>query len=62
MKTTDDAIPLPDPFPLPKYYRPDVQVALSNGKIMKETMSSFLSTVAAAMLVFKRCLTKEKYM
>ena len=37
---TDDATPLPDPFPLPKYYRSDVEIALKNGKMTKETTSS----------------------
>ena len=48
MKTEDDAVPLPDPFPLPKHYRADVKVALANGK-MKST-TSFISSVASAML------------
>ena len=32
VKTKDDAIPLPSPFPLPKYYRADVEVALAKEK------------------------------
>ena len=61
VKTEDDAIPLPDPFPLPKHYRADVEVALASGKMTKETMSAFLSAVAAAMLVYKRYPTREDY-
>ena len=61
VKTEDDAIPLPDPFPLPKHYRADVEVALASGKMTKETTSAFLSAVAAAMLVYKRYPTREDY-
>ena len=38
VKTEDDAISLPDPFPLPKHYNADVEVALASGKMMKETV------------------------
>ena len=58
VKTEDNAIPLPDPFPLLKHYCADVEVALANGKMT----SSFLSAVAASMLVFKRYPTREDYM
>ena len=51
MKNEDDAIPLPDPLPLPKRYHADVEVALASGKMTMETMLAFLSAVAAAMLV-----------
>ena len=61
MKTEDDAVPLPDPFPLPKHYRADVEVALANGKMTKETTSSFLSSIASAMLVYKRYPTHDDY-
>ena len=61
VKTEDDAIPLPDPFSLPKHYRADVEVALASGKMTKETTSAFLSAVAAAMLVYKRYPTREDY-
>ena len=61
IKTEDDSIPLQDPFPLPKHFRGEVELALSSGKMTKETMSSFLSAVASAMLVFKRYPSKEDY-
>ena len=61
LKMKDDATPLPDPFPLPKHYRTDVEVALASGKMTKETMSAFLSAVAGAMLVFKRYPTRDDY-
>ena len=57
MKNEDDAIPLPDPFPLPKHYCADVEVALASGKMTMETMSAFLS---AAMLVYKHiCVARS---
>ena len=64
VKTEDDTIPLPDPFPLPKRYRADVEVALASGKMTKETMSAFLkvSAVAAAMLVYKHYPTREDFL
>ena len=61
VKTEDDAIPLPNPFPLPKHYRADVEVALANGKMTKTTTCSFLSSVASAMLVYKRYPTHDDY-
>ena len=61
VKTKDDAIPLPNPFPLPKHYRADVEVALANGKMTKTTTSSFFSSVASAMLVYKRYPTHDDY-
>ena len=61
VKTEDDAVPLPDPFPLPKHFRADVEVALANGKMTKSTTSSFLSSVASAMLVYKRYPTHDGY-
>jgi len=60
-KTEDDAVPLPDPFPLPKHFRSDVEVALKNGKMTSETRSCFISAVASAMLRFKRYPTREDY-
>lgn len=61
IKTEDDMIPLQDPFPLPKHYRSDVETALANRKMTKETMSSFLSSIAAAMLVYKKYPSKDDY-
>ena len=60
-KTDDDAIPLPNPFLLPKHFRADVEVALKSGKMTKETESAFLSAVASSMLIYKRYPTKDDY-
>ena len=60
-KVQDDSVPLPDPFPLPKHYRSDVESALKSKKMTKETRSSFLSSVASAMLTYKRYPTRDDY-
>ena len=65
IKTEDDATPLPYPFPLPKYYRSDVEIALKNGKITKETTSSFsccFSYVGVQAVPNKRGLHLEQLM
>ena len=61
IKTADDHIPLPNPFPLPKHYRADVEVALDKKEMTAETTSAFLSSIASAMLVYKRYPTREDY-
>lgn len=61
LKTADDKIPLPNPFPLPKHFRSDVELALHTHKMTKETNAAFLSSVAAAMLVFKQYPTVDDY-
>lgn len=56
-----DELPLPDPYPLPRNYRADVEVALKTGKMTAETSKSFYSSVAGSMLTFKRYPTKEEF-
>jgi len=53
-KTEQDSVPLPDPFELPKNYRPDIELVLKSGKMTTDTNKAFLSTVAAAMFAYKR--------
>ena len=60
-KTEDDAIPLPDPFPLPKHYRADVELALKSGNMTEDTNRAFLSCVAASMFTYKRYPTADDY-
>ena len=52
-KTEDENIPLPDPFELPKNFRPDVASALKLGKMTLSTNRAFLSSIASAMFVYK---------
>ena len=61
MKTDDDAIPLPDPFPLPKHYQRNVEDALTSGKMLAKDRRLFLSDVAAAMLRYKRYPSRDDY-
>lgn len=61
MKTEDDSIPLPDPFPLPKYFSRDVEIALENKKLPTRERRAFLSDVASSMLRFKRYPTRDDY-
>ena len=51
----------PNPFPLLKPYRHDVEVALSSKKLTKETRSQFLSAVASSILTFKHYPTPDEY-
>lgn len=60
-KTSEDSIPLPTPFPLPKHYRRDIEVALNAKKMTRETKRAFLSTVASTMLAYKQYPSKEDY-
>lgn len=44
-KTEDDSVPLPDPFPLPKYYERSVEEALKSGKMpLKQRRMFFFQT------------------
>ena len=60
-KTEDDEVPLPDPFPIPKHFRTNVEEALKSGKIATKERRMFLSDIASAMLRYKRYPTKEDY-
>ena len=57
----EDCTPLPNHFPLPKYYRADVEEALTSRKMTRETTSAFYSAVASGMLVYKKYPTREDY-
>ena len=61
LKTEDDSTPLPDPFPLPKYYPQDVEVALKRKKLSSREKQRFISEVASAMLRYKRYPSCEDY-
>lgn len=52
--------PLPDPFPLPQNYRPDVEVALKNKTMTVGTRKAFLSQVAASIFTRKRYPKREE--
>lgn len=54
-------IALPDPFPLPINFRSDVDIGLKMGKMSREATKSFLSSVASAMLGYKKFPNSEEY-
>ena len=62
VKTEDDCTPLPDPFPLPKHFPQDVEVALKRKKLSSSEKRRFISEVASAMLRFKRYPSREDYL
>ena len=53
--------PLPDPYELPCNFRPDVELALSNKHMTKETTKAFISRVASHMFTFKKYPTQDEY-
>ena len=61
VKTEEDQVPLPDPFPLPKNFRTDVDIALRNKKMNAATRSSFISSVAHSILMFKKYPNQRDY-
>ena len=60
-KTKEKSTPLPDPFPLPTNFRPDVQLSLSSKRMCETTRASFFSTIAAAVFQYKRYPTCDDY-
>ena len=46
MKDIDNAIPLPDPFPLPKHYCKDVEDALQQKQMYNDIAKKFYSSIA----------------
>lgn len=60
-KCEEDAVPLPDPFPLPKHYSTEVEVALKAGRLTNVTRQAFVGKVASSMLYYKRYPTSDDY-
>lgn len=53
---------LPDPFPLPRNFRPDVEFALKAGKMTTTTSTAFYSQVAAAIFGYKQYPSAEEFL
>lgn len=53
-KEKNDCVPLPDPFPFPKNYRPDVEACLSSKKMTSVTRAKFYTSIAHAMFQYTR--------
>ena len=60
-KDLDDSIPLPSPFPLPKHFAADVELALKAKQMTRETTAKLISSVAGAMLSYKRYPSSQDY-
>lgn len=60
-KTSDDAVPLPDPFPLPTHFGARVEVALESQKMTNAARKAFISKVAFSMLYYKQYPSREDY-
>lgn len=60
-KKEEDMIPLPDPFPLPKHYKADVEIALKQRKMSWTTRCQFISDIASTMLGYKQYPSNEDY-
>ena len=54
-------MPLPVPFPLPRHYPYNVELALNSKQMTRETTSKFISVVAGAMLSYKCYPTIDDY-
>ena len=54
-------IPLLDPFPLPKYYKADVEIALKQCKMSWTTRCQFISDIASTTLGYKQYPSNEDY-
>lgn len=61
VKTEEDNIPLPDPFPLPKNFRKDIETALKLGKINQQTKAAFYSAVGSTIFSYKRYPSASEY-
>ena len=55
------AMVLPDPFPLPTNFRPDVEVCLKKRKMTKCTRVAFFTSVSSALFQYKRFSSRDDY-
>ena len=60
-KNMEDEAALPHPFILPKHFKPDVAHALKLKQMTLQTNRSFLSSIAAAMFIYKKYPTADDY-
>ena len=54
-------IPFPDPFPLPKHYKADVEIARKQRKMSWTTRCQFISVIASTVLEYKQYPSNEDY-
>ena len=60
-KDIDDSIPLPYPFPQPKHFSCNVEVALTCKKMTRDTTAKFISSIAGTILGYERYPTNADY-
>jgi len=60
-KTKEESTPLPDPFPLPTNFCPDVHLCLVKKKMTKASRAAFYTAVAAAMFQYKRYPSRDDF-
>ena len=58
-KSAEDAVPLPEPFPLPKHFGVVVEAALKSHCMTTAARRGFAGKVIASMLLCKRYLTRD---
>ena len=61
VKSKEDSIPLPDPYPLPQHYSAKVEAGLKAKKLSNTARIAFNNKVASAMLYYKCHPTKDDY-
>ena len=61
VKTQEDAIPLSDPFPLPKHFKAEIESDLKSCCMSLKTRRMFVSDVAGSMLAYKKYPLREDY-
>lgn len=54
-------MPLPEPYPLPKHFKSNIEQDLKNGKMSLNSRRVFLSDVASSMLAYKKYPTRDDY-
>ena len=61
MKDSDDYVPLPDPYPLPKHFQQaNVEMSLNGGKMTRDTNRKFISAIASrSILAYKKYPSSE---
>ena len=57
----DKEIVLPNPFPLPKNFTPDVEMAIKTGEVGRLTRNSFISSILHSIYQYKKYPTERDY-
>ena len=60
-KIKQEEMSLPDPFPFPRNYRPDVEICLARKRMTTATRANFYTSVARAMYQYKKSPSHDEY-